>query len=513
MAGTTTGDGGSTGLPCDPVTSPTPRRGLVPVLLYLAMLVAVISSLGAPLVPAIAEADDVSLTSAQWSLTVTLLVGAVATPVIGRLGDGRHRRTVVLAVLAVVLLGSVLAALPLGLGWLITGRGLQGVGLGLTPLAIATARTALSGERSRSTAAALSVTVAAGVGLGYPLTGLIAELGGVHAAFWFGAAAAVLALLAAALVYPAAPEVPPRRLDAAGAVLLGTGLATGLLALGQAGTWGWGSPAVVGLASVAGLALAGWAWWQLRTATPLVDLRLARGRVPATAHGAALLVGVANYLLISSVPRLAQTPASTGYGFGASIVVAGLILLPFSVASFLAGMIARTLDRIGGPRLALPVGALLLGVGTLLFGFVRGSLWELFAAMAVAGLGVGTTFAALPGLITSAVPARETGSAMSVNQVLRYVGFAVGSALSATVLEAATPAGAALPASGGYGAIAVVGCGACLLLGVLTATLPRAQATGTGSTSGSGLAARADRRSRRCARRRPRRSRRASSEV
>jgi MFS family permease len=224
-------------------------------------------------------------------------------------------------------------------------------------------------------------------------------------------------------------------------------------------------------------------------------------------------VGLVNYLLISSVPRLAQTPETSGYGFGASIVVAGLILLPFSVASFLAGLVARPLDRLGGPRLALPVGALLLGIGTLLFGFFRESLWELFLAMAVAGLGVGTTFAALPGLITSAVPARETGSAMSVNQVLRYVGFAVGSALSATVLEAATPAGAALPGSGGYGAVALIGCGGCVLLGVLTATLPRGQATGTGSGSGSGLAARAARRSRRCARRRPRRSRRASSEV
>jgi MFS family permease len=463
--------------------TPPPRPGLVPVLLYLAMVVAVISSLGAPLVPAIAEANDVSLTSAQWSLTVTLLVGAVATPVVGRLGDGRHRRTVVLTVLSVVLLGSVLAALPLGLGWLITGRGLQGVGLGLTSLAIATARTALTGERSRSTAAALSVTVVAGVGLGYPLTGLIAEVGGVHAAFWFGAGAAVVALIAAALVYPAAPEVPPRRLDVGGAVLLGTGLATGLLALGQAETWGWGSPAVLGLAGVAVLALAGWAWWQLRTDTPLVDLRLARGRVPATAHGASLLVGVVNYLLISSVPRLAQTPETSGYGFGASIVVAGLILLPFSVASFLAGLLARSLDRLGGPRLALPVGALLLGLGSLLFGFFRSSLGEMFVAMAVAGLGVGTTFAALPGLITSAVPAGETGSAMSVNQVLRYVGFAVGSALSATVLDAATPAGSALPVSGGYSAIAVVGCGGCVLLGVLTATLPGGQATGSGSGS------------------------------
>jgi MFS family permease len=444
----------------------------VPVLIYLAMLVAVISSLGAPLIPAIAEANDVSVTSAQWSLTVTLLVGAVATPVIGRLGDGRHRRTVVLVVLTVVLLGSVLAALPLGLGWLIAGRALQGVGLGITPLAIATARTALTGERSRSAVAVLSVTVAAGVGLGYPLTGAIAEFGGVHAAFWFGTGASVVALVAAALVYPPSPEMPPRRLDVAGALLLGTALASGLLALGEAETWGWTSPAVLGLAVLALVALVVWAVWQLRAPAPLVDLRLARGRTAATAHGAALLVGVANYLLLSSVPRLAQTPESTGYGFGTSIVVAGLALLPFSVASFLASRLARPLERAVGKRLVLPIGAVVLGIGEVLAGFVRADLWQLFAAMAVAGLGVGTVFAALPGLIMAAVPARETGSAMSLNQVLRYIGFAIGSALSATVLEAATTRGQQFPGSSGYEAIGLIGLGSCLALAVLTAVLP-----------------------------------------
>ncbi len=449
----------------------------MPVLLFLAMLVAVISSLGAPLIPAIAAANDVPVSSAQWSLTVTLLVGAVATPVIGRLGDGRHRRTVVLVVLGVVLLGNLLAALPLGLGWLVAGRALQGLGLGLTPLAIATARTALAGERSRSTVAALSVTVAAGVGLGYPLTGAIAELGGVHAAFWFGAGASAVALAAAALVYPPSPEVPPRRLDVAGAVLLGTALATGLLALGEGETWGWTSAGVLGLSAVALVSLVAWAAWQLRAAAPLVDLRLARGRDAATAHGAALLVGLANYLLLSSVPRLAQEPASTGHGFGTSIVVAGLVLLPFSLASFTASRVARRLDRFGGPRLVLPVGAAVLGAGELLFAFVRADLWQLFAAMAVAGFGVGTVFAALPGLIVAAVPAGETGSAMSLNQVLRYIGFALGSALSATVLEAQTRAGEAFPPSSGYTAIGLIGAVACLALGLLTALLPTRRAS------------------------------------
>ena len=214
----------------------------------------------------------------------------------------------VLVVLGVVTLGGVLAALPLGLGWLIAGRALQGFGLGLTPVAIAVARSALVGERSRSTVAALSVTVAAGLGLGYPTAGLIAEVGGVHAAFWTGAAISLLALLAAAAVLPGAPGAPARRL----------GRRRGRAARGGAGRpaarprrgrdLGRGSPLIWVLAGGAVLVLVGWLVWESRTPSPLVDLRLARGRVAATAHAAALLVGLTNYLMISGVPILAQAP-------------------------------------------------------------------------------------------------------------------------------------------------------------------------------------------------------------
>ena len=446
---------------------PRSPRSLVAVLVFVGMVVAVISSLGAPLVPAIASSTGSSLPDAQWALTVTLLVGAVATPVLGRLGDGPHRRRVVLAVLGVVTLGGVLAALPLGLGWLVAGRALQGFGLGLTPLAIAVAREALTGDRSRSTIAALSVTVVSGMGLGYPLAGLVAELGGVHAAFWAGAAVSAAALVASAVVLPPPAAAPRRRLDVVGAVLLGAGVGGLLLALSEAGTWGWTSPLLWGLAVAAGVALVLWVLWESWTPEPLVDLRLARGRIALTAHSAVLLVGLSNYLLLAAVPVLAQAPPADGAGFGTSIVVAGLVLLPFSAASVVGGRLARLLaDRAGHARV-LPLAALVQGVAFVLFAFLRTDLWQLFAVMAVAGLGVGAAFAALPAVVVAAVPASETGSAMSLNQVLRYVGFAVGSALTATVLASATAPGGS-PAAGGYTTIAGTGVAVCLLTAVVT---------------------------------------------
>jgi MFS family permease len=440
--------------------------------MFVGTVVAVISSLGAPLVPAVAETMGASLPGAQWSLTITLLVGAVATPVVGRLGDGPNRRAVVLIVLGLVTVGGVLAALPLGLEWLIVGRGLQGFGLGLTPVAIATARDALTGGRSRSTVAALSVTVVAGVGLGYPTAGLIAEVGGLHAAYWTGAGISSLALLAAAAVLPPSPDAPSRRLDVVGAVLLGAALAGLLLALGEAEAWGWTSPLLWTVTAAAVLVLLGWLLWETRTPSPLVDLRLARGRVAASAHVAALLVGLSNYLLLASIPILAQAPVADGAGFGTSIVVAGLILLPFSLASVAAGRIARSFTDRAAARLVLPVAALVQSGAFVLFLLARTELWQLFVVMAIAGIGVGAAFAAFPALIISAVPPHETGSAMSLNQVLRYVGFAVGSALTAAVLAAATAPGTPAPDSSGYGTLAVIGLAVCVTTAVVTWLIP-----------------------------------------
>jgi MFS family permease len=60
--------------------------------MFIALVVAAVASLGAPLITSVATSFHVSLGSAQWTLTIALLSGAVATPVLGRLGAGPHRR-------------------------------------------------------------------------------------------------------------------------------------------------------------------------------------------------------------------------------------------------------------------------------------------------------------------------------------------------------------------------------------------------------------------------------------
>ncbi|WNI21421.1 MULTISPECIES: MFS transporter [unclassified Streptomyces] len=447
-------------------------RALVPCLAFVCLVTAVIGSLGAPLIPSIAAMSHVSVADAQWSLTITQLVAAVATPVMGRLGDGPHRRRVVVGTLALVVIGCVLAALPLGFATLLVGRALQGIGLGLTPLTIAVARDALPAARSAPVIAMLSITAVTGVGLGYPLTGLVAQWGGVRGAYWLGVVVSALGLAAAAWAVPAARHRARVPLDILGAVLLALGTAGLLVAISEGEAWGWGSWRVDGMIGASVLLLAVWVFWELRTPHPLVALRLVRDRSVMTASVAAVLAGVGMYMLLSTVTRLVQTPAATGYGLGQTVVVAGLALTPFSIGSFLANRLTPTLVRWTSPRAVLPMSCLILLASMAMFTSWRGNMAQIMAVMFVAGLGVGVIFAVIPGFLVRAVPSHETGSAMSFNQVLRYIGYAVGSAMSAAVLEGHTGAGAAYPSSNGYTAVGLLSCVVWLVTAAVALIVP-----------------------------------------
>lgn len=465
---------------------PRPHRFLVAGLMFLGMVVAVGGSVGAPLLSMVEVRYHVSLSEAQWMVTLPFLVSAVTTPAMGRLGDGPRRRTTILVGLGVVVCGGLLAAVSTDFGMLLAGRALQGVGLGLLPLAIATARDSLPAHRVGPVVAMLSITAVAGIGLGYPLTGLIAQYGGVHAAYWFALTVAALALATSFVIIPASRHRPPVRVDVAGALMFG-GVLTGLiLAISEGAQWGWTSPRILGLIGAALVLLAGWIVVELRRSHPLTDLRLLRHAGVVTANAAGLLSAIGMYLLITLVVVLVQTPVEAGYGFGAPVVVAGLMLLPFSAASAAASRLGPALARRTKPATVMVCGAILLVLAMAMFAYAHRSLWEICVVMGAAGLGIGSVYSVVPGLIVRAVPQHETGSAMSFNQVLRYVGYALGGSVSSVILQAETPAGHAVPAGGAYTIAGLAACVIWIAVALAAVMLPRLR-FGSAGTDAAGV--------------------------
>ncbi|MBM9468299.1 MFS transporter [Nakamurella leprariae] len=445
----------------------TASARLLPVLVWAALSTAVVSSLGMLLVPTISQELDVPVSAAQWMLTVNLLVGAVATPVMGRLSDGPHKKRLLVVSLSIILVGSVTAALAPNFTVFLIGRALQGLTYGIVPVTIALARRYLPEATAASGISSLSVTVATGIGIGYPLTGIIAGLLDYRMAFWFAALFVTSAIAVVLRAVPAGPDerAPRTSFDGTGATLLALGLGGLLVAVSEGPNWGWDSPAIIGTTVAVGLLLTAWVLVELRVRHPLVNLRVLRHGDALLANATAIGLGTVMYMGLSIGSLIAQAPSETGYGIALPVLWAGFVMFPLSVGSFGAN---RLVHRFAGrihPTTLLPTGAALVTVSTVLLLFAHDTLAEILIATLLLGIGLGSTYAAMPGLIARSVASEELGSAVSFNQVLRTVGGSFGSAISGAVL-AANMAPDLHPSGTGIDtalAIGAVGCAALLI--------------------------------------------------
>jgi MFS family permease len=355
---------------------------------------------------------------------------------------------------------------------LVVGRGLQGFGLGLLPVTMAIARSQFSPQKAGVAIAALSVSVAIGAGLGYPITTLVAQFFGFRAAFWFGAITVAVALVLVVAVLPSRSDGRSRRFDYLGMATLGAAVVGVSVLLSEGGTWGWTSLRSLGLVAFCLVMLGLWIARELRITDPLIDVRQVRNRSVLTADASGFLIAIAMYMFLPILIEFVQIPVASGYGFSASIVVSGMVFVPLSVGTFISSRCLVACMNRFGRRSMIPFGSLVFAASMLFFAIVHGELWQAFAVAGLGGIGIGFTFAAMPGFIVQAVPAAETGSAMGLYQVLRSIGLSIGSALAAAVLTAYTTRGQIYPTYQGFQVTLLIASALCMATAVLSFVLP-----------------------------------------
>jgi MFS family permease len=212
------------------------------------------------------------------------------------------------------------------------------------------------------------------------------------------------------------------------------GISLILIAISETTTWGWGSTKTLALIAVGLLFVAAWIMVELRSREPLIDMAMMRIRGVWTANLAAFLLGAGMYSAFIVFPEFAQLPKSTGFGFGASIVVSGLYLLPACGFMALMGSFAGRVARRYGSKPSLVVGSAITALAFGLLWVAHHHPYDMVLASALLGVGVGLAFAALGNLIVQAVPAEQTGVAGGMNTVMRTLGGALGAQISATFI-------------------------------------------------------------------------------
>jgi EmrB/QacA subfamily drug resistance transporter len=393
-----------------------------------------LSSAVIPALPTIQHSLHTTETGVTWLLTAYLLSASVATAIIGRLGDMYGKERLLLITLVILAVGTMLAAVADSLGLLIAARVIQGVGGGIFPLSFAIVRDEFPPRRVAGSIGVVSSILGVGGGIGIVLGGLIVEHLSWHWLFWIPLLVTLVATFFTWRFVPESPVRVPGRVNWLAAALMSSGMVMVLIAVSETTTWGWGSPKTLGLLA-AGLAVCGlWILVEVRSEEPLIDMTMMRIRGVWTTNLVAFLLGAGMYASFLLYPQFAQLPKSTGFGFGASIVVAGLYLLPAALTMGLLGTVAGRIARRYGSKLALLAGS---GVTAVAFGWIavaHAHPYDMLISAFLMGIGIGLAFAALGNLIVQAVSPEQTGVATGMNTVMRTLGGALGGQIAATLI-------------------------------------------------------------------------------
>ena len=419
------------------------------VLVTGALAYALSQTMIAPALPEIQADLGTTTTLVTFALTGYLLTASIATPVVGRLGDMFGKERLLVITLLIFGLGSLVCALSHSIALLIAGRAIQGVGGAIFPLSFGIIRDEFPREKVATGIGLISATFGIGGGVGLVISGVIVDHVAYEWIFWLALIVVIPAAIATHRFIPESPVKTPAKIDWGGAALLSSGLASLLIAVSEGNTWGWTSTTFIGLVVLAAILLATWVRFESRHPEPLVDMRMMRDRPVLTTNLTALLIGFGMFGSYILVPQFVQVPASTGYGFGASVTTAGLFMLPSALVMLVAGPISGVMGTRYGSKLPLVIGTSLACMSFLMLAVWHENHFAIYFATALMGLGIGFSFAAMANLIVEAVDQSQTGVATGMNTIMRTIGGAIGGQVAASIV-AGHIAADGLPAESGY---------------------------------------------------------------
>lgn len=364
----------------------------------------------------------------QWVVSAYALAFAAVMLAFGMLGDEFGRKRVMLAGVAVFCAGSVLCGLAPDVQVLVAGRAVMGIGAAASePGTLSILRHLYPAERARDRAIGIWTAVCGlALALGPVIGGALVGVWDWRAVFWFNLAFGTAALAAGAAVLPENSDPDAHRVDIPGFAFGAAALGTLIFAVITAETAGFAAPSVVALLAVSVLAGAAFLWWESRTAHPLLDLRYLQVPRFLTANVVAFCAYFATFaVFFFTALYLAEVAGYSGYEIA-------LVFLPMTVVMTAVSVLAGRWTGTAAPRWSISGGCLVFGAGLLLTAFTISpdpGYPQLAAALAVTGVGIGSTVVPITAAAMSAVPPQRSGMAASAANTSREIGAVIGVAV------------------------------------------------------------------------------------
>jgi EmrB/QacA subfamily drug resistance transporter len=392
-----------------------------------------------------------SLDGVLWVINAYALVLAVLLITAGRLGDLRGQRTMFMTGVVTFTLASAACGLSPNVGSLVAFRAAQGVGAALLlPQTLAILTTVFPPERRGAAFGVWGAVAGVATIAGPTLGGLLVSAFDWRYIFFINVPIGVAVIVLSVFLIPDVRVGGKHRLDFTG-VLLATGALLAIcygLVEGQRYNWGKvvsfiSIPLVIGAGVLLlGIFLAVQARTQDRE--PLVPFALFRNR------NFSLMNWVSGVLSVGMMGIFLPFTIYLQSALGFSALKAGLTMAPASVVSmFVAPVAGRLTDKIGG-KYILMSGLAFFAIG---FGLAAAiatphSTWQdFFPSFAIAGLGMGCTFAPMTTIAMRHIQPQVAGAASGMINTVRQIGSVIGVAAIGALLQnrlsVALPAAAA----------------------------------------------------------------------
>ena len=350
----------------------------------------------------------------------------------GSLGDRFGRKRALSAGLVIFGIGSVLAALSGGTGALIASRALMGVGGALIMPSTLSILTAVFPAEERAKAIGAWAAVAGlGIALGPIAGGWLVEHADWHWVFIVNVPIALVALGLGRVLVPESRDTNPDRADIPGAALSTLGLTALLWAIIEAPDRGWTAASTLGSFAAAALLLGLFAAWELRTPTPMLDVRLFSNRRFSAASAAITLAFFGLFGVLFFTSQYLQSV----HGFSA--LEAGVWSLPVAAGIALGGPLSARLSARIGARITVSGGLLVLAGGLVLYSTAGpdSGFALIGGAEAILGVGIGLAMAPATDSIMGTLPPDRASVGSAMNDTVRQVGGALGVAILGSVLS------------------------------------------------------------------------------
>ena len=364
----------------------------------------------------------------QWVVGAYALTFASIMLACGMIGDELGRKKVMLAGTGVFCAGSVLCALAPNVQTLIAGRAVMGLGAAASePGTLSMLRHLYPDAKARSRAIGVwAGTSGFALAAGPVIGGILVGVWNWRGIFWFNLFFGLAVLIVAAMILPESADPTAARVDTAGTVLGAGALATFVFAIIDAESAGFGSPVVITLLVLSAVLFAGFGWWERRAPHPLLDLRYLRVPQFTTANIVAFCTYFATFaIFFFTALYLVEVVGVSGYRLAA-------VFLPMTVLMIGASVLAGRWTALVGPRWSITIGCLLFAIGLFLAdGYLspHPNYGPLIVALALTGIGIGTTVVPITSSVLSAVPPERSGMAASATNTSREIGAVTGVAI------------------------------------------------------------------------------------